>query len=242
MLTTKTDTDVIDNSHLIVLIQLGNAPGVVIHSLHVTFDQTSAFFVIIVPICLSPSHPPPAQKLGQMRRQWQYQREASHTLAPCMQPLNMSRCDITCSGCSSAPRTPAPERGTNICCGTSITHSPQRPVPQNPHKNAPVPLAALGPPTTVCRSSWAVLDTVKSEQHQRWLRNSLLKSNPHRGISSLLRYCGVRLGVLFHAKGFSTVQFIVVVFPKYELARHILLLLNQCIIADHVVSLIEILF
>ncbi|CAB1454408.1 unnamed protein product, partial [Pleuronectes platessa] len=37
--------------------------------------------------------------------------------------------------------------GTIISRGTTITHPPQRTVPQNPHENAPVPLAAPAPPT-----------------------------------------------------------------------------------------------
>ena len=71
-----------------------------------------------------------------MKRQWQYECKASLALTPLMQPLNVCRCNITYSGCSSAPCTPAPKRGT-ISCGTSITHSPQRPVPQNRTKTPP---------------------------------------------------------------------------------------------------------
>lgn len=96
-----------------------------------------SIFLIIAPICLTPSHPPQAEKLGQMKRQWQYQCKASHTLTPFMQTLNICRCSITYSGCSSAPCAPAPKRGKIISRGTSITHSPQRPVPQTRTKTPP---------------------------------------------------------------------------------------------------------
>lgn len=112
------------------------------------FDYTWAFLITPLPICLTPSHPPQGEKLGQTTMAISKQTPP-HTLTSFMQTLNKSRCNVTFSGCSSAPRTPAPERGTIISCGTTITHSPQRTVPQTHHENAPVPSAVLTTPTAV---------------------------------------------------------------------------------------------
>lgn len=94
--------------------------------------------VMIINHCTHLSDFIPPSQMGQMKRQWQYQWKAIHPHTATVHAATGSdRSNITYSGCSSAPCTPAPKRGMVISCGTSITHSPQRSVPQTRTKTPP---------------------------------------------------------------------------------------------------------
>lgn len=80
---------------------------------------------------LSASIPPSTrrEKLGQMKRQRQYQCKATLTLTPFVQALNGCRCGVTFSGGSSAPCALAPKRGG----GQLLAAGPQSRI----HRNRP---------------------------------------------------------------------------------------------------------
>lgn len=98
---------------------------------------------------------------------------STHCHPPCSHWIIPMYANITYSGCSSAPCTPAPKRGMVISCGTSITHSLQRSAPQTRTKTPPC-LWRSGPrPLLSVNAGWADLQAVNPLQKQRWLIHRL---------------------------------------------------------------------
>lgn len=71
---------------------------------------------------------------------------------------------------------PAPESGTTVVLRDVNHSSTATDRPQNPHENAPVPLAALVPPTDVCQSRRRGLRLSTQSKNYRWLQDCLFKN------------------------------------------------------------------